>query len=140
MKKTFLTHRKKEELLMEIAKLRENYADLIYDKTIFPIRLVSQDKIRVSNGRINTYWRLKLDVDGEITVERCSTISEKAELLTLVIIDIISAYLIFYNRLSFNGVLILLGILICECLPLYYLYLIDPMKKIEHFIYKYLNK
>lgn len=140
MKKTFLTSRKKEELITNIINLRKNYDQFICDKTIFPIRLVCQDKIRVSNGRINTYWQLDLGVKGEITVEKCNTISEKIELFTLVIIDMITAYLIFMNKISFNGVLILLLILICECLPLYYLYIIDPLNKIEHFIYKYLNK
>ncbi len=139
MKKTFLTSRKKQELIVEIAVLKNDYDKFVKEKLIFPIRVMDQNRIRVSNGRINTYWRLDLEIEGKIIVERCNTFIEKIELLTLIVVDIILGYLLFINRLSFNKILFLLGILIFEAIHFYYLFVIDPINKIGRFINQCLN-
>lgn len=139
MKKTFLTSKTREELIMIIEDIRENYSKYVHEKTIFLIRFVGKNKIRVSNGRAMTYWKLNLDVQGEITVNRCTTAMDWFMVLTLAVIDMICAFLILYDRFSFNGILFLLGLIFCEFIPLYYLYVISPIKKIERFINKYLG-
>ena len=129
MKKTFLTSMTLDELAKNIEKAKEN--------EIFPIKIVGKNKIRVSNGRATTYWAIDMEKDGEITVERRITIWDWITILTIVAIDLVIAYLVFYDGATINDILFITGFLLCEGLPLYYLCTIFPMEKIKKFICKF---
>ena len=110
------------------------------EKEFYPIWFVKNEKIRVDNGRTATYWKLDIENHGVITVKRCMIFNEWFLSITLAVIDVIIAYLIIYGRgIIIVGIVSWLGLVLLQVLPLYYLYVTSPLKKITSFGKKYLG-
>lgn len=139
MKKTFLTSKNREELFTQMNYLKNNYKNLYMEKELYPIRFIQNDKIRISNGRAMTYWRLDFENQGEITAKRCMVFNDWFLIISLAIIDIIFAYLIFRPGLTIVNLVLFLILVSLEVLPLYYLYVTSPLKKITNFLKKYMS-
>lgn len=139
MKKTYLTSKNREELNIQMNYLKSNYKNLYMEKELYPIRFMKNDKIRIGNGRAMTYWKLDFENHGEITVKRCMTFNDWFLIVSLVMINVIFMYLLIYGGLTIVGLGLLLVLVLLEVLPLYYLYVIIPLKKITRFIKKYLS-
>ena len=140
MKKTYLTSKNRDELNIQMDYLKRNQKNLRMEKEFYPIWFVKNEKIRVDNGRATTYWKLDIENHGVITVKRCMIFNEWFLIITLAVIDVIIAYLIIYGRgVTIVGIVSWLGLVLLQVLPLYYLYVTSPLKKITRFGKKYLG-
>lgn len=137
MKKNYITSKNECELKSKIEYLKTNYKTLY--KELYPIWFVNSNKIRVGYGRAMTYWELDFENHGEITARRCMTFNDWFLILSLVGIDVIFVYLLIYGGITVVDICMLLGLVLLEVLPLYYLYVISPLKKITRFVEKYLS-
>lgn len=140
MKKTYLTSMNRDELNIQMDYLKSNHKNLRMEKEFNPIWFVKNEKIRVGYGRVMTYWKLDFENNGEITAKRCMTFNDWLLIVIFAVIDAIFAYLIIYGSgVTIAGMGLLLGFVLLQVLPLYYLYVTSPLKKITRFVMKYLG-
>ncbi len=140
MKKTYLTSKNRDELNTQMDYLKSNHKNHRMEKELYPIWFVKNDKIRVDSGRTTTYWKLDFENHGVITVKRCMIFNDWLLVITLAVIDVIIAYLIIYGRgVTIAGIGLWLGLVLLQVLPLYYLYVTSPLKKITRW-FKFLSE
>lgn len=138
MEKKYFTSKNKEIIEKEMAEIKKHYKDN-HDKILCPISFHEQNEILVSPGRNQTYWKINLNTQNQITVKRRTTFLDWMRRATLAIINFIIAFLVLFGRFSLNGVIFLAVFVICESMFVYYIYYLSPLKKIDRFINKYIR-
>ena len=139
MKKTFLTSKNREELMHEIELMKNSHGEHPYHREMPTIFVQRKNRIRITSGRILTFWNLQFDRAGEITISRCITVIDWFMALTFIAIDIAVAIIIFAKGFTINGALLFAAIVLFKVWPVYYLYAISPMKTAKRFVYNYLG-
>lgn len=141
-KKTYTTTKNKEELFSSIKYVKDNYKKLQEeDKLLCVLRIADRDKIVVSAGRGASEWKMNFDVEGEITVERCSFFMKWAMIFILIACGLIFFFIevVAEGEISIGRVLFLWGIILCLMAPVYYIHIVDPLKQVERFVIQYLG-
>lgn len=138
MEKKYFTSKNKEIIEKEMAEIKKHYKDN-HDKILCPISFPEQNEILVSPGRNQTYWKINLNTQNQITVKRRTTFLDWMRRVTLTIINFIIAFLVLFDRFSLSGVIFLAVFVICESMFVYYIYYLSPLKKIDRFINKYIR-
>ena len=134
MGRIFQTSRTKEEICFRMRYIMNNYDKYVSDKSINPIRIVGESRIRVSLGRSISYWDLDFETQGEIEVRRHNTILDCVMIFMICNINLILAFLTLYSRFSVRSLLVLSIVFICEYIPANYLSTTYLLKKIEGFL------
>lgn len=135
---TVLTYKNKNEIDYELEHMKNNKRHQ-YRMEMPDILVQNNNIIRVSSCRTVTFWNLKINEQGEITISKYIRGSELFNIFTLIIINIAIAFVMFINGFTVEGATIFSVIAISSILFTYYFNVISPCKTVKRFIYKYLG-